>query len=416
MRAVFGLLFIMLGLALAVVWMPENNGERQLAVVTEIATQGIPRSTPSGGTATRTFSPQTPLMATVDQRSPATQPQHVVAVARAVEPAPAVITPAVTVPQPVTSTTNAASDVITYSVPSASVVALPSATAPQRPSDVASPAPAPRMTEVARYELVRSLQRELKRVGCYWGEVDGDWGTGSRRAIATFTDRVNATLPTDQPDFILLALVQGHQGNICGKGCPSGQALSDGGRCVPTAVLARSRSGQDRQVATSRQETTPSAVPQVGAWASQVVPAAPVARAPEATTVGIAVSAATSAVVASVTPSPLPDPARLDGRMSVGGPRGSSGAYLSPPVERSIARAPVQERPVAEVPPPRRAQAATPRREKQRRAAGQRFPVDYRYGYARPPEYRMPRITPPSSYASAPRRNRAWTATFFVTQ
>ena len=41
-----------------------------------------------------------------------------------------------------------------------------------------------------------------------------------------FTDRVNATLPTDEPDSILLTMVRGYQDNVCGKPCPAGQGLS----------------------------------------------------------------------------------------------------------------------------------------------------------------------------------------------
>lgn len=51
MRAVFGLLLVMLGLAMAVVWMPEHDSERQLAVVTDIATQGLARRGDAGGIA-----------------------------------------------------------------------------------------------------------------------------------------------------------------------------------------------------------------------------------------------------------------------------------------------------------------------------------------------------------------------------
>ncbi len=51
-------------------------------------------------------------------------------------------------------------------------------------------------------------------------------------------DRVNATLPMDEPDYILLTLVQGHTAAACGADCPSGQAISESGRCVPNAVVA----------------------------------------------------------------------------------------------------------------------------------------------------------------------------------
>lgn len=88
----------------------------------------------------------------------------------------------------------------------------------------------------ARAKLVRNLQTELKRVGCYVGEVDGDWGAASKRAITEFLHKVNATLPTDTPDYILLTLIQGHVDRACGVECPSGQGLAADGRCVANVV------------------------------------------------------------------------------------------------------------------------------------------------------------------------------------
>lgn len=35
-------------------------------------------------------------------------------------------------------------------------------------------------------DLPRAVQTELKRIGCYAGGIDGDWGNGSRRAMERF--------------------------------------------------------------------------------------------------------------------------------------------------------------------------------------------------------------------------------------
>ncbi|MEQ1696434.1 MAG: hypothetical protein ABL901_11395 [Hyphomicrobiaceae bacterium] len=96
-----------------------------------------------------------------------------------------------------------------------------------------------------RQSLVRDLQAELKRVGCYDGEPNGQWGAASKRAMASFTERVNASLPFEQPDFILLTLVQGHKGRACGQECPAGQGMANTGRCMPNSILAQAeRSNQ----------------------------------------------------------------------------------------------------------------------------------------------------------------------------
>lgn len=113
---------------------------------------------------------------------------------------------------------------------------------------------------VDRISLGRELQRELARVGCYDGEISGIWTPSARKAMNAFTDRVNATLPTDEPDYILLTLVQGHKHRVCGMTCPEGQGLAEGGRCVPSAILAARKSSQAARVAPARPDlASPSA-------------------------------------------------------------------------------------------------------------------------------------------------------------
>jgi hypothetical protein len=106
------------------------------------------------------------------------------------------------------------------------------------------PAPAALHDQVARMptdraSLARDLQRELKRVGCYSGPITGAWTAASSGAMKAFTERVNATLPVEKPDDILLVLVRAHQGEVCGKPCPAGQGLAEDGRCLPNAILAQ---------------------------------------------------------------------------------------------------------------------------------------------------------------------------------
>lgn len=100
------------------------------------------------------------------------------------------------------------------------------------------PVPAVRPDRTSRLALARDIQRELQRVGCYLGEIDGVWGGGSKRAILTFMDRVNATLPTREPDVIMLSLLRAQTDGVCGATCPSGQSLTANGRCVPSTLMA----------------------------------------------------------------------------------------------------------------------------------------------------------------------------------
>jgi hypothetical protein len=83
---------------------------------------------------------------------------------------------------------------------------------PRAPLPVETSAPA-----LDRRSLTRALQREVKSVGCYHGEINGVWTTSTRQAMKTFTDRANARLPVTEPDQVLLALIKGNRHFGCNE-------------------------------------------------------------------------------------------------------------------------------------------------------------------------------------------------------
>jgi hypothetical protein len=135
----------------------------------------------------------------------------------------------------------------------------------ERPAAVALKSP-PAVIPGDPVSLTRELQRELRRVGCYDGEINGSWTPASRRAMKVFTDRVNASLPTDRPDYILLRLVQTSQERVCAVGCPTGQNMSDSGRCLPDAVLAHA--AKKPQKVASGKANPESAVATTSGWST----------------------------------------------------------------------------------------------------------------------------------------------------
>ena len=190
-----------------------------------------------------------------------------------------------------------------------------------------------------RRNLVRDIQNELRRVGCFDAEADGQWGSASKRAMAAFTERVNASLPFEDPDFILLTLVQGHKGSACGKGCPAGQGMNDTGRCTPNGILAHADRGKQAKsdrvaaanLAPAQRDDAKKDDVKVGAavgsaWTAATikapvvtgtVPPAPViaARPPDASPPAVV------AAIARAAPESVPRPAQpLPGRMTIGGP------------------------------------------------------------------------------------------------
>jgi len=126
-----------------------------------------------------------------------------------------------------------------------------------------------------RDTLTRELQKELRRVGCYEGEINGAWTPSTRRAMKAFTDRINATLPVEEPDAILYTLVQGQQDKVCGQPCPAGQGLSEDGRCLPAAILAKAGKKGPAPAITSWSTTTTAAAPPPPVAATPAVAAAP---------------------------------------------------------------------------------------------------------------------------------------------
>jgi hypothetical protein len=160
-----------------------------------------------------------------------------------------------------------------------------------------------------RYKLITDIQQQLKRLGCYYGRIDGSWGVGSKDAMRSFTERVNAELPIDEPDYLLLTLLQSHSGKVCGE-CPPGLAFNADGRCVAQPTVAQSRPGDGLQQSASTGETLP--------WkAATAGTGAPAPGRPLFTPVATSV----------VSSEPLP------GRMAIGGPK------ELPPVDSANAEA-----------------------------------------------------------------------------
>ncbi len=91
--------------------------------------------------------------------------------------------------------------------------------------------------------LPQMLQQELRRVGCYDGAIDGEWGAASRSALARFNERTGATLATQRPDARAVEAVRKTATKVCGGTDRNAGALQP----APSA----------RKTRTCRQETLP---------------------------------------------------------------------------------------------------------------------------------------------------------------
>ncbi len=131
---------------------------------------------------------------------------------------------------------------------------------PTASNNWASPKP---KNDYNRYALIRSIQRELRRVGCYGGKIDGSWGQLSKYAMEAFTKQVNAVLPMKEPDYILLSLVKAHRGTVCGRSCPDDHVMSTRGICLPRTVIAKRKLHSERRLARAASSNSKSYTPKL---------------------------------------------------------------------------------------------------------------------------------------------------------
>jgi hypothetical protein len=145
---------------------------------------------------------------------------------------------------------------------------------PPRPALAAPQAQLPRAAD--RTQLSRELHKELKRVGCYEGEISGAWNNGSRQALRRFTEAVNAKLPIEEPDLVLLRLVQGQAQRVCP--CPAGPGEAKPPSCAPPsrAEIGKPAAGETRLAEeASPQRSTPLIVGAAATSAAAAVLARP---------------------------------------------------------------------------------------------------------------------------------------------
>lgn len=103
-------------------------------------------------------------------------------------------------------------------------------------------------------DVPERLQKELKRVGCYDGAVDGVWGEGSEAALENFGAHRGRALASFLPDDTNLAAVAAESGRICPLTCEAG-TVEQNGACIAkaptrkTAPVARTREPSRRKQA-----------------------------------------------------------------------------------------------------------------------------------------------------------------------
>jgi uncharacterized caspase-like protein len=83
--------------------------------------------------------------------------------------------------------------------------------------------------------LARTLQTELRRVGCDPGNVDGKWDGKTKGALNDFARLTKISLPSDEPTDEAFNAVVAKQGRICPLRCAAGHD-EVGGKCVAKII------------------------------------------------------------------------------------------------------------------------------------------------------------------------------------
>jgi uncharacterized caspase-like protein len=79
----------------------------------------------------------------------------------------------------------------------------------------ATEAPAPLPQGASRQELAQDMLAELKRIGCYFGRLDGNWSGRSQLALERFNRLASLELPLDEPQQASLDALKGWKGPHC---------------------------------------------------------------------------------------------------------------------------------------------------------------------------------------------------------
>ena len=97
---------------------------------------------------------------------------------------------------------------------------------PEKSVTVASLDPAP-----SQAEITKSVQSELRRVGCYSGNADGDWNSSSQRSLSQFNRSAGTKLDVKTVNAETLDAIKQKPSRVCPLVCEHG-FKADGDHCI----------------------------------------------------------------------------------------------------------------------------------------------------------------------------------------
>src|SRR5262245_36781173 len=107
---------------------------------------------------------------------------------------------------------------------------------------------APLPQGATRQELAQDILVELKRIGCYFGSINGNWGARSQLALERFNRHAALELPLDAPQQVSLDALRGWKG----PHCPVEKAVPPRFKQRPVVVAPPRREPQGRARGTAQ--------------------------------------------------------------------------------------------------------------------------------------------------------------------
>ncbi|APO52013.1 caspase (peptidase) [Bradyrhizobium diazoefficiens] len=116
---------------------------------------------------------------------------------------------------------------------------------PEAEQKVAALSPAPAST-LSAADLTKSVQSELRRVGCLSAAADGDWSATSQRSLTLFNRYAGTQLDVKLASVDALDALKAKPGRVCPLVCNFG-FKADGDQCVKITCRAGYRVGDDNE-------------------------------------------------------------------------------------------------------------------------------------------------------------------------
>ncbi|MCJ9704346.1 caspase family protein, partial [Bradyrhizobium sp. SHOUNA76] len=110
---------------------------------------------------------------------------------------------------------------------------------------VAALSPGPTST-LSAADLAKSVQSELRRVGCLASAAEGEWSSAAQRALTLFNKYAGTQLDVKLASVVALDALKAKPGRVCPLVCNFG-FKADGDQCVKITCRAGYRVGDDNE-------------------------------------------------------------------------------------------------------------------------------------------------------------------------